>query len=265
MQEMWFWVFASVCCLLVMVFFAYSLYVLFKEKQLAEMKKDFINNMTHELKTPISNIAIASEMLKNPRLFKGNEAASLEKMRHYADIIQKENERLKGQVERVLTMAFLEEKTLDLKLESININELMDAILVNFDLRMQQLNGSILFKNKAESPLINADKLHLSNVIYSLLDNAVKYSVEKPDITISTENTAKGLRISIADKGIGMENNVQKLIFDKFYRAPTGDVHTTKGFGLGLTYAKMIVEAHGGTIKVESEVNKGSTFFLELG
>jgi two-component system, OmpR family, phosphate regulon sensor histidine kinase PhoR len=265
MQEMWFWVFASVCCLLVMVFFAYSLYVLFKEKQLAEMKKDFINNMTHELKTPISNIAIASEMLKNPRLFKGDEAASLEKMRHYADIIQKENERLKGQVERVLTMAFLEEKTLDLKLESININELMDAILINFDLRMQQLNGVISFKNKAESPLINADKLHLSNVIYSLLDNALKYSIDKPDITISTENTAKGLRISIEDKGIGMENNVQKLIFDKFYRAPTGDVHTTKGFGLGLTYAKMIVEAHGGTIKVESEIDKGSTFFLELG
>jgi two-component system, OmpR family, phosphate regulon sensor histidine kinase PhoR len=264
MQEMWFWVFATVCCLLVLVFFAYSLYVLFQEKQLADMKKDFINNMTHELKTPISNIAIASEMLKNPRLFNLSEASELDKMRHYADIIQKENERLKGQVERVLTMAFLEEKTIDLKLESININALIASILINFDLRVQQLNGSISFKNQADSPIINADKLHLSNVIYSLLDNAVKYSIGKPEIIIGTENTSKGLRISIADKGIGIENDAKKLIFDKFYRVPTGDVHTTKGFGLGLTYAKMIVEAHGGTIKVESNLGHGSTFFIDL-
>jgi two-component system, OmpR family, phosphate regulon sensor histidine kinase PhoR len=264
MQEMWFWVFATVCCLLVLVFFAYSLYVLFQEKQLAEMKKDFINNMTHELKTPIANIAIASEMLKNPRLFNLSETTELEKMRHYADIIQKENERLKGQVERVLTMAFLEEKTIDLKLESINANDLIASILTNFDLRIQQLNGSILFENNANSPIITADKLHLSNVIYSLLDNAVKYSIGKPEIVIGAENISKGLRITVTDKGIGIENDAKKLIFDKFYRVPTGDVHTTKGFGLGLTYAKMIVEAHGGTIKVESNLGLGSTFFIDL-
>ncbi len=265
MQEMWFWVFASVCCLLVLIFFAYSLYVLFKEKQLAEMKKDFINNMTHELKTPISNIGIASEMLKNPHLFSVLDTNSLEKMRHYADIIQKENERLKGQVERVLTMAFLEEKTMNLKLETLNINELISDILINFELRIQQLNGVILFKNRANLATINADKLHISNVIYSLLDNAVKYSKEnKIDINISTENTPKGLQIKIADKGIGIEKEAKKLIFDKFYRVSTGDVHNIKGFGLGLTYAKMIVEAHGGTIKVESELNKGSQFFIAL-
>ena len=264
MQEMWFWVFASVCCLLVLVFFAYSLYVLFKEKQLSEMKKDFINNMTHELKTPIANIGIASEMLKNPRLFNDSDTESVRKMRHYADIIQKENERLKGQVERVLTMAFLEEKTLDLKRESVNLNELLDDILSNFSLRIEQLNGSIQFQNKANEPFINIDKFHLSNVIYSLLDNAVKYSVDKPEIIVSTENTSKGVRLTIADKGIGMEKDVQRLIFDKFYRVPTGDVHDVKGFGLGLTYAKMIVEAHGGTIKVESAPNRGSTFFINM-
>jgi two-component system, OmpR family, phosphate regulon sensor histidine kinase PhoR len=264
MQEMWFWVFASVCCLLVLVFFAYSFYTLFNEKRLAEMKKDFINNMTHELKTPISNIAIASEMLKNPRLFNDSEAPSLEKMRHYADIIQKENERLKGQVERVLTMAFLEEKTLDLKLETLDVNALVTDILINFDLRIQQTQGSISFENVANLPNIKADKFHLSNVIYSLLDNAVKYSKGKPEIAISTENTAKGVRITVADKGIGMENHVKRLIFDKFYRVPTGDVHDVKGFGLGLTYAKMIVEAHNGTIKVASEMGKGSQFFIDL-
>ncbi len=264
MQEMWFWVFASVCCLLVLVFFAYSLYVLFKEKQLSEMKKDFINNMTHELKTPIANIGIASEMLKNPRLFTDSDTESVRKMRHYADIIQKENERLKGQVERVLTMAFLEEKTLDLKRESVNVNELLDDILSNFSLRIEQLNGSIQFQNKANEPIINADKFHLSNVIYSLLDNAVKYSVGKPEIIVATENTAKGVRLTVADKGIGMEKDVQRLIFDKFYRVPTGDVHDVKGFGLGLTYAKMIVEAHGGTIQVESKLGKGSQFFIDL-
>ncbi len=264
MQEMWFWVFASGCCLLVLVFFAYSLYVLFKEKQLAEMKKDFINNMTHELKTPISNIAIASEMLKNPRLFTDSDTDSIKKMRHYADIIQQENERLKQQVERVLTMAFLEEKTLDLKLESVDINDLLTTILGNFSLRMQQLNGVMEFKNQAHSPMIKVDKFHITNVIHSLLDNAVKYSINTPMITLSTENTQKGIQITVADKGIGMENDVQRLIFDKFYRAPTGDVHDVKGFGLGLTYAKMIVEAHGGTIKVESEIGKGSQFFINL-
>ena len=264
MQEMWFWVFASVCCLLVLVFFAYSLYLLFKEKQLSEMKKDFINNMTHELKTPISNIAIASEMLKNPRLFANSDTDSIKKMRHYADIIQQENERLKQQVERVLTMAFLEEKTLDLKLESVDINALIKEILGNFSLRIQQLNGVIDFKNQAHLPLIKIDKFHISNVIHSLLDNAVKYSTGQPALTISTENTSKGIQIMVADKGIGIENAAKGLIFDKFYRVPTGDVHDVKGFGLGLTYAKMIVEAHGGTIKVDSEVGKGSQFFINL-
>lgn len=264
MQEMWFWVFASACCLLVLVFFAYSLYVLFKEKQLAEMKKDFISNMTHELKTPISNIAIASEMLKNPRLFADSDTDSIKKMRHYANIIQQENERLKQQVERVLTMAFLEEKTMDLKLESVDINDLLMTILTPFSLRIQQLNGVIDFKKQPNLPPIKVDKFHISNVIHGLLDNAVKYSMNPPMITISTENTPKGVQITVADKGIGIEKAAQRLIFDKFHRVPTGDVHDVKGFGLGLTYAKMIVEAHGGTIKVASEVGKGSQFFINL-
>ena len=228
------------------------------------MKKDFINNMTHELKTPISNIAIATEMLKNPRLFADSDTDSIKKMRHYAAIIQQENERLKQQVERVLTMAFLEEKTLDLKLESVDINDLLTTILTPFSLRVQQLKGVIDFKKQAHLPLIEVDKFHISNVVHSLLDNAVKYSMNPPIITILTENTAKGVQITVSDKGIGIENAAQRFIFDQFYRVPTGDVHDVKGFGLGLAYAKMIIEAHGGTIKVESEVGKGSQFFINL-
>jgi two-component system, OmpR family, phosphate regulon sensor histidine kinase PhoR len=259
MQEMWFWVFSAVCCVLVLVFFAYSLYVLMKEKRLAEMKKDFINNMTHELKTPIANIAVASDLLKNQQL-----NLSAEKIQNYASIIQKENERLKGQVERVLTMAFLEERTIDLKRESLNINELVEDISRNFALRIGQRKGKIQVKTDAIQPVLNADKFHLSNVIYSLLDNADKYSPTAPNITLTTENTSKGLRVTVADAGIGIDPSLQRLVFDKFYRVPTGDVHNVKGFGLGLSYAKMIVAAHGGAIGVESELGRGSRFFLDF-
>ncbi|MBL7816351.1 MAG: HAMP domain-containing histidine kinase [Saprospiraceae bacterium] len=255
MQAMWFWVFASVCCLLVLVFFAYSLYALLKEKRLSEMKQDFVSNMTHELKTPIANIAVASEMLKHPPL-----SMTTEKVQHYADIIQKENKRLEVQVERVLTMAFLEEKNLDLQYEKVNLHQLLDDALSGFALRVQQRGGRIQWHCKAEQPTIEADKFHVLNVIYGLLDNADKYSPSQPDITLETENTPKGLRLTVADKGIGIIKEAQKLIFEKFYRVPTGNVHNVKGFGLGLTYVKMIVEAHGGKIKVESEPNVGSRF-----
>ena len=257
MQEMWFWIFASGCCLLVFVFFAYSLYALLKEKRLSDMKKDFINNMTHELKTPIANIAVASEMLKNPPL-----SMSIEKIKHYADIIQKENKRLEGQVEQVLTMAFLEENNFDLKREKIDINDFLEDILTSFTLRVNKRQGQIQFKNKAHKPIIEADKFHLSNVIFSLLDNADKYSPDKPMITLETENTPKGLRLTVSDKGIGILKEAQKMVFDKFYRVQTGNVHNVKGFGLGLTYAKMVVEAHGGLIQVESQPNKGSQFSI---
>lgn len=259
MQEMWFWLFASGCCFLVLVFFAYSLHALLKEKRLSEMKKDFINNMTHELKTPITNIGIASEILKNLPL-----STSVERVKMYADIIEKENKRLEGQVERVLTMAFLEEKSVDLRKENVDINKLLEDIIATFLPRIIQKNGNISFENKAQLPHINIDKFHISNVIYSLLDNADKYSLLPPCINLKTQNTSQGICIIISDKGIGMHKIDQKRIFDKFYRVSTGDVHTVKGFGLGLTYVKMIVEAHGGNINVESQLNIGSNFFIYL-
>jgi two-component system, OmpR family, phosphate regulon sensor histidine kinase PhoR len=259
MQEMSFWLLSALGCLLVILYFAYSLYILLKEKRLAQMKKDFINNMTHEFKTPITNIGLASEMLKN-----SGAALSTEKMQHYANIIFKENERLKGQVERVLQIAFLEEKALDLHREPLNINDLVTESVNQFALRIANRQGQIRFENKAEGFTIQGDKFHLSNMIYNLLDNADKYSPDKPNIFIETVSTAKGMRLTISDKGKGMSQEAQKKIFDKFYRVPTGDVHDVKGFGLGLSYVKMVVEAHGGTIEVKSQEGFGSTFQLNF-
>lgn len=257
LQEMGFWIFSAVACLLVLFYFGYSLYILLKEKRLSQMKEDFISNMTHELKTPIANIAIASEVLKNP-----TNQFSATKMQNYARIIHGENERLREQVERVLQIAYLEENKLNLKLETFNLNDLIEEILASFSLRVQRRHGKLSFQAKAANARVEADKFHLSNVIYSLLDNAEKYSPDQPEILIETEDTPQGIRLTIADKGIGILKEFQQHIFDKFYRVPTGDVHNVKGFGLGLSYAKMIVEAHGGNIRVESQAQAGSRFYI---
>ncbi len=259
MQEMGFWLLSALCCLLFILYFAYNLYILVKEKRLAVMKKDFINNMTHEFKTPITNIGIASEMLKN-----ASSSLSSEKIQHYADIIFKENERLKEQVERVLQIAFLEEKALDIKREPLIIRDLIAEVVNQFTLRIANRRGHIEVKNGIEDFRINGDKFHLSNVVYNLLDNADKYSPDAPNITIETNRTLKGFRLTIADKGIGMSKDAQKKVFEKFYRVHKGDVHDVKGFGLGLSYVKMIVEAHGGTIQVDSQEGVGSAFHLDF-
>jgi two-component system phosphate regulon sensor histidine kinase PhoR len=256
---MGFWVLSAFACLLVLAYFVYSLFILLKEKRLSQMKKDFINNMTHELKTPIANIAVASEVLKNPAT-----QFSAEKMRDYAGLIHRENERLRGQVERVLHIAYLEDNNLDLNREPIDLNDLLQEILDVFSLRVQRRGGALSFVRRATDARVQADRFHLSNVIYGLLDNAEKYSPGRPEITVETENTAGGLRLTVADRGIGIMKSFQNYIFDRFYRAPTGDVHNVKGFGLGLSYAKMIVEAHGGSIFVESEAKAGSRFSIIL-
>ncbi len=257
LQEMGFWIFSALACLLVLAYFGYSLYILLKEKRLSQMKEDFISNMTHELKTPIANIAIASEVLKNPM-----NQFSAAKMQSYAGIIHSESERLREQVERVLQIAYLEENKLDLKLEPFNLNDLIEDILVSFSVRVQHRNGKLSFQANANNASVEADKFHLSNVIYSLLDNADKYSPMVPEIFIITEDTPQGIRLTIADRGMGILKEFQQHIFDKFYRIPTGDVHNVNGFGLGLSYAKMIIEAHGGNISVESQAQAGSRFYI---
>ena len=259
MQGLYLWGILAIVFLFVLAFFSYSLYIMLKERRLSELRRDFINNLTHELKTPIANIAVASEVLKAPE-----NSLDIHKTRRYAGIIHKENERLLKQVDQVLQMAFLDNKGLELKVEKININELIEEILQSISPRIEGRKGRITFTPGAEPPTVWADRFHLTNVIFSLVDNAEKYSLNKPEISISTAKKAEGLWISVADKGVGIAKEALDNIFDRFYRVATGDLHAVKGFGLGLSYAKSIIEAHGGQISVQSQIKKGSTFSFFL-
>jgi len=251
------WLFSTAALLLVIIFFAYTLISILKEKKLAEMKENFINNLTHELQTPITNIAIASEVLKNA-------AANLspQKAQRYHQIIYSENERLKAQVERVLQMAVLEKKELALAKTKTNVHQVIQDTIQGINLRLQKRSGRVRFNLEATQTEIEADSLHLTNVVYNLLDNAEKYSPEAPDIEVTTSNQQNGILISIGDKGVGIRAEVQPFVFDKFYRVPTGNVHNVKGFGLGLSYVKTIMEAHRGYIRLSSQENQGSRFDL---
>jgi two-component system phosphate regulon sensor histidine kinase PhoR len=228
-----------------------------KDKKLAEVKADFINNMTHELQTPISNISIASEVLR-----KGSAGLSEDKAVHYADIIYKESQRLRFQVEQVLQTAMMEKGEIEWKKTEVNLNAVIEEVVRIFQVRIQTRQGQIMSKLDALKPLVFGDHLHLANIFYSLLDNADKYSPATPQITVSTRNTDKGILVAIADNGIGINKEVQQYIFDKFYRATSGNVHDVKGFGLGLTYVREVMKAHQGRVSVSSEENGGSVFEL---
>jgi len=256
-SEMSLWLFSAAALALVIIFFAYTLISILKEKKLSEMKENFINNLTHELQTPITNIAIASEVLKNA-------AADLppQKAQRYYQIIHGENERLKAQVERVLQMAVLEKKELALAKTKTNVHQVIQDTLIGINLRLQKRAGRIQFKPEATQTEIEADCLHLTNVVYNLLDNAEKYSPAAPEIEVTTRNQQNGILISIADKGVGIRPEVQPYVFDKFYRVPTGNVHNVKGFGLGLSYVKTIMDAHRGYVRLSSRENQGSRFDL---
>ncbi len=259
LSEMQLWIFSTVALLVVLIFFTYTLYSILQEKRLSEIKTDFINNMTHELQTPITNIAIASEMLKNTA--SGLPAA---KAQRYHKIIFEENERLKEQVERVLQMAELEKKEMALHKTKTNVHQLLEESLQRLSLRLQQRSGQVTCSLQAEQATIQADSLHLTNALFNILDNAEKYSPQVPEIQISTRNYQKGILISIADKGLGIRKEVQASIFQTFYRVPTGNIHNVRGFGLGLSYVKTIIRAHQGSIRVKSQENRGSCFELYL-
>jgi two-component system phosphate regulon sensor histidine kinase PhoR len=215
--------------------------------------------MTHELKTPISTISLSSELLMRIDL---ND--NPEKIRKYAGIIYKENKRLENQVERVLNVAKLDKDKVILNKENFNVHELLEEVKENFEFNQMHQGGTIELHCDAVTWQIQADPVHLTNVIYNLLDNAVKYCSSIPHICLTTRNDKNNLIIEISDNGIGIKRENIKLIFDKFYRVPTGNVHNVKGFGLGLYYVKLIIDAHQGKIDVRSAIDKGTTFIISL-
>lgn len=259
LSTMWLMLASSMVFILVSIIcFAITIYTIFRQKRLSEMKTDFINNMTHELKTPISTISLASEMIK------AQGASVNEQVRKYSNIIFDENKRLGNQVDRVLQMALIDRGEMKLKLADIDINEIIEAAMQKINLQVKELNGQVKSVLNASPSSLNGDRVHITNVIYNLLENAVKYSKGSPEIKISTENTNNGIQISVEDNGIGMSKEQQQRIFDKFYRVPTGNLHDVKGFGLGLSYVKKIIDAHEGAVFVKSEIGKGSKFTIEL-
>jgi two-component system phosphate regulon sensor histidine kinase PhoR len=259
LNQMGIWSFSSAVLLIVIVFFGYTLFVILKQKRLSEIQKDFINNMTHEFKTPISTIAVSTEVLKDTNIVQ-----QPERLLQYATIIENENKRLKQHVERVLQMAKLDKEDVGLKKETVNLHEIIQEVVQSIDLALQERQGSIQLNLNAPSSNLPADRHHLTNVIFNLLDNALKYCTSKPSITIQTELNAGTLSLTVEDNGIGISDENKRRIFQKFYRVPTGNVHDVKGFGLGLHYVKQIVEAHRGRITVASEPGKGCAFTILL-
>lgn len=239
--------------------FGYAVKVILRQKKISDVKNDFINNMTHEFKTPIATVSLATEALQDKDL-RQNESI----VDRYINVIREENKRLGAQVEKVLQIASLDKKDFNLKIEETDVHEIIESALSNIKLSIEKKGGSLTSQLNAKRSLIEADKVHLTNIIYNLADNANKYSQENPEIHIRTENISTGIIIRISDKGIGMSKEALEKIFDKFFRVSTGNRHDVKGFGLGLSYVKDIVEMHKGEVSVKSELGKGSTFKIYL-
>lgn len=253
------WMFATIIIFFIMGFFGYAISIMLKQKRLSEIKTDFINNMTHELKTPISTISLSSDVLMQPGI-----EDEPERMRQYARIVKSENTRLKNQVEKVLQLATLEKKQVKMKYETVDIHQVIRDAAQSFSVSIEKADGRVDTNLLAENPNVSGDYVHLTNVVYNLFDNAVKYCEREPFIEVSSRNRDKGLEFTVKDNGIGMSPDQVSQIFDKFYRVPTGNVHNVKGYGLGLYYVKYMINQHGGNIKVESELGKGSSFIVFL-
>ena len=239
------------------LFFLYSIWVIVKQKRLSELQRDFINNMTHEFKTPISSIKIAADVLSKDEMIQADPRLS-----NYSKIIKEQNQRLNNQVEKVLNIARLEKDNLKLKKENFDLITELQNIVENEKIKLK--DGQLTYDLPNGNLEINADKLHFTNVISNIIDNAVKYSKEEPEVHVALSQRGNKIKISISDKGIGIPKEQIKEVFDKFYRVSTGDVHDVKGFGLGLFYVKNISQAHGWIPKLESELGKGTTFTLDI-
>jgi len=251
----WLLFISLVFSVIVLVTFAVSIYFILKQKKISEMKSDFINNMTHEFKTPIATISVAADSISNLKVIENPE-----RIRYFIEMIKKENLRMNRQVEDILTIARLDKKEFEFKWEALNLHEVIENAIQSIVLQVEKKSGTITSKLLAVNPVATSDASHFANLIYNLLDNANKYSMNAPEIKITTRNTSKGVLITVEDKGIGMTKMVQSRIFERFYRQTSGNIHNVKGFGLGLSYVKAVLEANRGNISVHSEPGKGSSF-----
>jgi two-component system, OmpR family, phosphate regulon sensor histidine kinase PhoR len=258
-EMFWFIMGAILFTLIITTAFFITIRTLLKQKKLSEIKSDFINNMTHEFKTPLATISLAVDALKNDKV-KGND----EKTNYFTNIIKEENKRMNKQVETILQAALLDKQEVQLNLKKLHANDLITLALNNITLQVEEKEGKLDVQFNAEKDMVLADEVHFTNLINNLLDNAVKYSKDNLEIKLSTSNTGNQLKIKIEDNGIGMNKETVNKIFEKFYRAHTGNIHNVKGFGLGLSYVKTMVEAHHGTIKADSVLGKGSTFIITI-
>lgn len=254
-KDMNIWVVSTVFLLLVIIFFSYTIWVILKQKRLSEVRTDFINNMTHELKTPISTISLSTEALSNPNINKDPERLS-----NYTRIIKEESERLKTQVDKVLQMATLDKRRVELIKEKVDLHDIISKTVSGFKLILDASEGEIELDLKASKAYVLGDPMHLTNILFNLIDNAIKYSKRKPQILVSTADHKGGIYLRVKDNGIGMSREEQRHVFEKFYRVPTGDQHDVKGFGIGLNYVLKMVKQHQGRIQLKSETESGSTF-----
>jgi two-component system phosphate regulon sensor histidine kinase PhoR len=250
-------IFFSIVLMIVIGFFTYTILVILKQKKLSEIKTDFVNNMTHEFKTPISTIALSSDVLMRDDI-----AKNPERLKHYATIISEENQRLKRQVESVLQVSQIDSHKIALNISNIEMHSLIENIAKNMEPRLEEIQGKITLNLNAKKTIVAGDEVHLTNILYNLLDNAIKYCDKIPDIQISTLNKHKGIEISVKDNGKGIETASQNMIFEKFFRVPSGNLHDVKGFGLGLFYVKNMIQLHKGKIALNSVPKVGTTFTI---
>ena len=245
--------------LVIVVAYTSAIYQLIRQKQISEIKSDFINNMTHEFKTPIATINLAVEAIRNPKIIDDKE-----KVERYLTMIKDENKRMHAQVENVLRISKLEKNQLDISKDRVDVHDIIHDAMAHVELIVDDRGGYINLHLEAESSEVLASDMHFTNVIVNILDNAIKYSPEAPKIDVYTEVANNNIIIKIKDQGAGMSKAVLKKVFEKFYREHTGNIHNVKGHGLGLAYVKKIIEDHQGEVYVESEKGKGSTFYVKL-
>lgn len=253
---------SAIFTLLLFITFAITIISIFRQKKLEEMRKDFVNNMTHELKTPVSTIMVASQMLSSD----SSSDASEERRQKWLTSIMAEGQRLELLIDKVLQMSFFDKDKVKLKLKEIDMEELLLNVTNIFSLKVESFGGEIDVDLEAEEALVEGDEMHLTNIVFNLLDNAIKYREPSrpPMLTVGTSSDSKNIKVFIKDNGVGMKKEHAKKIFDRFYRVPTGNRHDVKGYGLGLAYVHHMVELHHGQISVESDLGKGTKFVITL-